>query len=497
MKPLLIIMALLTCNSYPLDAQDMDFEQTVTFIQQKISCCSVPYSPSTKRRADSISIARNGDLTIHYSDNKRQQSFNIFELHKETEDATGIDTIMNGKFIQFYVSAEKIRMIRFANAAHAQEVYTALLRLLTLCKNERMMLSNLNFAQTLDTINSRLAKWTEKGNGVTVSAGENGDVRITKDRGTHFGFNFFDLTGSNSNNGVNEKGIEIVPCDVRRHAPLAWINFYTSRGKTAFIRLNCAIPPAELAIIRRAFLHLGSLCTKRHAFNNDSTGAVHFVSRNASFKCRNEMLVTSIRAGDKKDDGDTTILINSYGEGWLDSDSLPIGKWNFYAKDKLGQEYLFKSGTYRSTNAEMFEVINIDSSDLAKNYRLSFNNLQQGQAKTIPFIKTAVWNYFHPTGKLWKSVVYKGGKIPIYTSLVMMGPEPNATARLTIQLKENPDEWVEEDVEEYDEEGNLYKKLQYYGFNEVYKKTLFDRNGKVIRTETARRYEKEISPANY
>ncbi|MCY7292473.1 MAG: hypothetical protein LH615_09875 [Ferruginibacter sp.] len=35
----------------------------------------------------------------------------------------------------------------------------------------------------------------------------------------------------------------------------------------------------------------------------------------------------------------------------------------------------------------MFEVINIDSSDIAKNYGTSYSILQQEQPKIIPFIK--------------------------------------------------------------------------------------------------------------
>jgi hypothetical protein len=60
-----------------LQAQDMSFEHTVEFIQAKISCCSVPYSASTKGKADSIAIGRNGDITISYSDNKLKQTFNL------------------------------------------------------------------------------------------------------------------------------------------------------------------------------------------------------------------------------------------------------------------------------------------------------------------------------------------------------------------------------------------------------------------------------------
>lgn len=498
MRLLPVFLVFLIFNCYPLQAQDSNFEQTVQFIQQKVSCCAVPFSKSTRRKVDSIRIAKNGDIALSYSDNKPNQTFNLFELYKEEgESATGIDTIMGGKFIQFYVNAKKARLIRFATAADAKEVYAALLRLFTLCKSERKMFSDLNFAQTLEVINNGIAKWS--GKGIAVSAWENGDVRISNNRNTHFGFNFFDLAGSSHNNRIDENGIEIVSCDVKEHAPLAWINFYTARGKAAFIRLDCYIPASELAIIRGAFLHLRSLCTKTDAFNNRPAGATYFVSRNAVLKTENEMLVTSIRSIDKKDDGDTTLSVSSNAEGWLDKDSLPIGRWNFYAKNKLGKEYLFKSGTYHLTKAEMFEVINIDSSDLARNYGLSFYTLQKGHVRTIPFIKSGDWNYYHPDGKLWKKVNYQNENIPIHTEITetsVNGSGAEASTALIIILKDKLDEWIDFEVSEYDEQGNLFKRLQYH-HGDLYKKILYDKSGSVIKTETARPYEKDLSPVNY
>lgn len=240
----------------------MSFEHTVEFIQAKISCCSVPYSASAKRKADSIAIGRNGDITISYSDNKLKQTFNLFALYKEEEGATGIDTVMDGKFIQFYVSTERIRLIRFATATDAKEVYNALLRLFALCKKEVNTYSNLNFEQTLDFINLRLAKWTEKGNTATFTAWINGDVRITNNRNHFFPFNLFDLEDPEVNTGFYENGIETLTCDIKSHAPLAWINFNTLKGNVAFIRLHCNTPKAELEIIRGAILHLKFLCIK-------------------------------------------------------------------------------------------------------------------------------------------------------------------------------------------------------------------------------------------
>jgi len=494
MKILLLFVSLFSIAC--LQAQDMSFERTVQFIQAKVSCCSVPYSASTKKKADSIAIEKNGDITISYSDNKLKQTFNLFELYKEEEGATGIDTILGGKFIQFYVSPEKIRMIRFATPADAKDVYIALLRLLSLCKRESKMFSDLNFAQTLELINIRLIKWAEKSNIVTVTAQQNGNVVISNKHGQSFLFNLFDLTHKEYNN-KDDEGIETVNCDTNAHAPLAWINFNKARGNVAFIRLDCHAPKEELEIIRYAFLHLRSLCTKDDVFIKPPSGAIYFVSRNAVLKTENEMLVTSIRSIDKKDEGDTTLSVSSNAEGWLDKDSLPIGKWNFYAKNKLAKEYLFKSGTYQRTKAEMFKVINIDSADLAKNYHLSFSYLQQNQAKTIPFIKTNEWNYYHANSGLWKTVIYKIRQIPLIANILMQEPEYNASAKLTIQLKGDLDEWIKGDVKEFDEEGKMYKKLEYDGSGELYRKTLYNKNGKAIKTETAKPYENEVLPNNY
>ena len=497
MRSLPVFLVFLTSNCYLLQAQDSNFEQTVKFIQQKVSCCAVPFSKSTRRKVDSVSIAKNGDIALSYSDNKPKETFNLFELYKESDEATGIDTIMGGKFIQFYVNVKKARLIRFATAVDAREVYAALLRLFTLCKSETKMFSDLNFAQTLEVINNGVAKWS--GKGIAVSAWENGDIRISNNLNTYFGFNFFDLAGSSHNNRNDENGIEIVSCDVKGHAPLAWINFYTARGKTAFIRLNCYIPAVELAMIRGAFLHLGSLCIKRDAFKNPSAGAIHFVGRNTLLKPGNEMLATSIRAADKKDEGDTTITIISNGEGWLDIDSLPIGKWDFYTKNKLEKEYLFKSGNYQLTKARLFEVKNIDSTELAKNYQLTFTSLQQGQVKRIPFIKSGEWNYYHPNGKLWKTVNYQNENIPVHTEIVetpLNGSNTETSTGLIIIWNDKPDEWINSEVSEYDELGNLLKKLQ-YDDGDLYRKVLYDKHGTVIKTETVKRYEKNVLPNNY
>lgn len=238
-----------------MHAQEMNFEQTVSFIKQKIHCCSVPFAASTSRKVDNIFIERNGDVRLSYSDRNPILTFNIFELYSDEENPNGIDTVMGGKFVQFYINEEKIRMIRFANAEDAGQVYDAFLKLYNLCSKEVKMFNDLNFKQTIDVINIRLAKWAERGSGIKLNANQNGDVIIMNKSNQVFRFNFFNLARVND-------GVEVEVCDVRSHAPRAWINFKNPSATTAFIRLECNTPEAELKIMRAAILHLKSLCRK-------------------------------------------------------------------------------------------------------------------------------------------------------------------------------------------------------------------------------------------
>jgi len=301
-----------------------EFAEIVRSIQRKIHCCSAPFSPSVKRKVDSISIVISGDVTLYYSDNKTPQTFNLLKLYRETDESTGIDTILNGKYIQFHVNPDKINLISFASAVDAREAFIAFHELRLLCKKE-----------------------------------------ILK-------------------------------------------------------------------------------------FNDHPPTATYFINRDAILKIENEILLNSIRCIDKMKEGDTVVIVSSRGEGWLDKDSVPVGQWSFYARDGQGKEFLFKSGAYFPTAPAMFEVRNIDSTELSDKYRLSFCTLQQDHVKTIPFIKANNWNYYHPGGKLWKSVNYVISRIPILTSIIITSVEDLPSTTLAVLLKENRDEWTSEDLNRHD-----------------------------------------------
>lgn len=468
------------------------FENTVAIIQNKVSCCSVPFSPSTKRKVSNIGIEKNGDISLYYSDKKAKEAFNLFELYKE-ESITGIDTILGGKFIQFHIKSDKIRTIRFASPNDANQAYIAFLKLFDLCKKNNSEIKRLNLLQTIQYINDRLAKWADPKT-VKLDAKANGDLVISNSSKQTFSFNFFDL---NNNNSQKASGIEIIPCDKKSHAPVSWIHFKTSDRQIAFIRLNCNIPTDELEQIHSAILHLGSICQKPEVRKSNNDKGSYFLTRAGILSSNNEMLYRSLRPIDKMDIGDSTITITSKGEGWLDKDSFPVGNWNFYAINEAGEEYLFKSGVYQRTNPLMFQVINIDSSDLQNQFHLKFLNLQEEQVQTIPFIKINKWNYYHVNKKLWKSVYYKALQIPISTTILMTGTEVNSPPRLIVQFQDDRDEYIDGEIKEFDKKGKLFKIMQYNSSAILNKKILFDNVGNIIKEETAKPYQSPISPNNY
>ena len=236
-----------------------NFQQTVKLIQDKISCCAVPLSTSSKNKVDSINIDAQGNITLNYSNKAAKEYFNLFKLFNGNPTSKGIDTLMGGKFIQFYISEKKIRLIRFKTAADAAEVYKAFFQLLSIGKTEQEMFSDLDLKQTVDVINIRLSKWTEKANTVKLNAAENGNILLSNGKQLIFSFNIFDLVITSDE---RNEGIKIIPCDFRTHAPSSYIHFNSHERSLAFVRFTCLTPEAELDIIKSAFIHLKRLCKK-------------------------------------------------------------------------------------------------------------------------------------------------------------------------------------------------------------------------------------------
>ena len=134
MKKLLTICLLLTA-SFTAKAQDMSFEETVKYINDKLECCSDSKASITAKKDGTITIGRT--------------SFNFFDLQKTTRkegpdpDLNGISIFYNepGAFygISFHANSKRSVAIleTFTNIKEAERTYNAFQHLRSLCKKEK------------------------------------------------------------------------------------------------------------------------------------------------------------------------------------------------------------------------------------------------------------------------------------------------------------------------------------------------------------------------
>jgi hypothetical protein len=222
------------------------------------------------------------------------------------------------------------------------------------------------------------------------------------------------------------------PLGIELYQDTKFIQFHVSEERTRLISFSTHEEARE---VYNAFIHLIAMA------ENKSTEAIFFLSRYAELKTSNPLLASSLRAEDKSELSGKEIIIESKGEGWLDKDSLPVGKWKFYARDEKQKEYLFKEGIYLKTNPGMFEVQGIDSAELNDNYHLSMQSLQEYRSKEIPFVKSGSWTYYQPDGKPAKTMDFISQRIPVSVSIMMEDPSSNKSTKLAIAINEKADEW--------------------------------------------------------
>ncbi len=129
MKKLLTI-CLLIATAFSAKAQDMNFEETVKYINEKIECCA-DYKFT-------LIAMKNG--TLKFASN----SINLFDLsnHKSDYVQYGIYNILNGpsgiSYVGFSLSPNNsVDLARFANQKDAERIYKALLHLRSLCTKEK------------------------------------------------------------------------------------------------------------------------------------------------------------------------------------------------------------------------------------------------------------------------------------------------------------------------------------------------------------------------
>ncbi|MFL5772964.1 MAG: hypothetical protein ACJ75F_07395 [Flavisolibacter sp.] len=226
-----------------------------------------------------------------------------------------------------------------------------------------------------------------------------------------------------------------------------------------------------------------------------ATGShMYFISKTAQLSSSNEQLLKVIRCTDKMDAGDSTIRINSRGEGWVDKDSVPIGHWKFYATNNKGKEYLFKEGEYMKTDSSVFMIIGVDTDEVKQRYHMNLDELKKDYVSTVPFMKTLEWKYYHDNGNEWKKVFYKFDLVPLELA-ESMDPSTEKNS-LVVKMPETFDEYITGEVAEFNKKGICFKKLEYDELGFLMTKTLISPNGSVTRKETAEAYGPVLLPNN-
>lgn len=131
----LITICLLLATSFTVKAQDLSFEETVKYINDKIVCCS---------ESKNVTITAKKDGIITY----RGSSYNFFDLIKDEReghrlpDSNGIYIFYNEPSGTYGVSLKESAnslptLTRFGNQKDAERVYNALQHLRSLCTKEK------------------------------------------------------------------------------------------------------------------------------------------------------------------------------------------------------------------------------------------------------------------------------------------------------------------------------------------------------------------------
>lgn len=193
-------------------------------------------------------------------------------------------------------------------------------------------------------------------------------------------------------------------------------------------------------------------------------------------------LLNITNSEDRKDVFDTTITILSVGEGWFDRDSLPIGKWRFFSKDENGKVYLFKEGIFKKTTPEMFTIVGTDLSSVNKIFHYSQYKIKFMESSMIKYIKCGEWTYYHRNGKVWRKMLYQCDSLCI-EYIIAKSDEGNNSNSYKLLGTTNQSFDYNAYIKpyypmlEFDEIGNLSKKLIFTYFNRVVYKALYDKNG--------------------
>ena len=143
----LFLFATLAFFAFTSNAQELNFEETVKYINEKIKCCN--YFSDNKN--DTITVSKNGVLLKWY--NQQQFFQNLFELmnsksFKPHDDREELLLESNGILLYEFAKAnfgvsllqsreKELHIGQFITKLDAERVYKALIHLRSLCTKEK------------------------------------------------------------------------------------------------------------------------------------------------------------------------------------------------------------------------------------------------------------------------------------------------------------------------------------------------------------------------
>ena len=118
---------------FTVKAQQMSFDETVKYIQQKVECCSVNYDDGTARYSR-VDIINNGQIKFFRTDGD-SLIFNLFDLNKRGSCECGISN--DGIYVEFWYENNRCKRLKMNTIPEAERVSKAFLHLLTLCSQQK------------------------------------------------------------------------------------------------------------------------------------------------------------------------------------------------------------------------------------------------------------------------------------------------------------------------------------------------------------------------
>ena len=246
---------LLIC--FRLSAQDPGkMEKLFSKIKQEVRCCAVPFANDRELKVTDISFGKNGLVELVYNEDRQPELFNLFELNKSFDAPLGIQLYQTISFIQFHISEERTRVIRFSSHDKAKEIYSAFMALYNEGREYYLPGYPLDMNQTVDSINMMLERYTEYKPRLRLK--KDGRALISLPDSSGFPFNFKELISSGYTDGFEVRGISMRFYAPGSHVENNWINFNTSQGKVAFIKFG-SMDDKILQQIHNLFIHLSGL----------------------------------------------------------------------------------------------------------------------------------------------------------------------------------------------------------------------------------------------